>query len=152
MESQNNFSPNKYKNLFLSLFVFFFIIIILIFNRNNFQSTLQLRNFGNLTMDPEIAFTNGKPTYLEFYAQWCEICKKMAPEVTELKKDFDNEMNFVFLNVDNPNSAKFIKQFKVNGIPQINIIDSNLNLQATFTGLQEETTLRESINHLIDKV
>ena len=150
MESQNNFSPNKYKNLFLSLFVFFFIIIILIFNRNNFQSTLQLRNFGNLTMDPEIAFTNGKPTYLEFYAQWCEICKKMAPEVTELKKDFDNEMNFVFLNVDNPNSVKFIKQFRVNGIPQINIIDSNLNLQATFTGLQEEITLRESINHLID--
>ena len=150
MESQNNFSPNKYKNLFLSLFVFFFIIIILIFNRNNFQSTLQLRNFGNLSMDPEIAFTNGKPTYLEFYAQWCEICKKMAPEVTELKKDFDNEMNFVFLNVDNPNSIKLIKQFKVNGIPQINIIDSNLNLQATFTGLQEEITLRESINHLID--
>ena len=150
MESQNNFSPNKYKNLFLSLFVFFFIIIILIFNRNNFQSTLQLRNFGNLTMDPEIAFTNGKPTYLEFYAQWCEICKKMAPEVTELKKEFDNEINFVFLNVDNPNSVKFIKQFKVNGIPQINIIDSNLNLQATFTGLQEEIKLRESINHLID--
>tara|TARA_B100001115_G_C15580513_1_gene277277 strand:+ start:31 stop:489 length:459 start_codon:yes stop_codon:yes gene_type:complete len=150
MESQNNFSPNKYKNLFLSLFVFFFIIIILIFNRNNFQSTLQLRNFGNLTMDPEIAFTNGKPTYLEFYAQWCEICKKMAPEVTELKKEFDNEINFVFLNVDNPNSVKFIKQFRVNGIPQINIIDSNLNLQATFTGLQEEITLRESINHLID--
>ena len=150
MESQNNFSPNKYKNLFLSLFVFFFIIIILIFNRNNFQSTLQLRNFGNLTMDPEIAFTNGKPTYLEFYAQWCEICKKMAPEVTELKKEFDNEINFVFLNVDNPNSVKFIKQFRVNGIPQINIIDSNLNLQATFTGLQEEIKLRESINHLID--
>ena len=151
MESQNNFSPNKYKNLFLSLFVFFFIIIILIFNRNNFQSTLQLRNFGNLTMDPEIAFTNGKPTYLEFYAQWCEICKKMAPEVTELKKEFDNEINFVFLNVDNPNSVKFIKQFRVNGIPQINIIDSNLNVLATFTGLQEEKTLRESINHLIDK-
>ena len=149
MESQNNFSLNKYKKFFLSLFVFFFITFILIFNRNNFQSTLQLRNFGNLSMDPEIAFTNGKPTYLEFYAQWCEICKKMAPEVTELKKDFDNEMNFVFLNVDNPNSVKFIKQFKVNGIPQINIIDSNLDLQETFTGLQEETTLRDSIKHLI---
>tara|TARA_Y100000589_G_scaffold310861_1_gene329683 strand:+ start:297 stop:608 length:312 start_codon:yes stop_codon:yes gene_type:complete len=101
-------------------------------------------------MDPEIAFTNGKPTYLEFYAQWCEICKKMAPEVTELKKEFDDQINFVFLNVDNPNSVRFIKQFKVNGIPQINFIDSNLNLQATFTGLQEETTLRESISNLIE--
>ena len=152
MESKNNFSPNKYKNFFLSLFVCFFIIFVLIFNRNNFQSTLQLRNFGNLSMDPEIAFTNGKPTYLEFYAQWCEICKKMAPEVTELKKDFDNKINFVFLNVDNPKWDKFIKQFKVNGIPQINIFDSNSNLQATFTGLQEEKTLKNSIINLIEGV
>ena len=152
MESQNNFSPNKYKNLFLSLFVFFFVIIILIFNRNNFQSTLQLRNFGNLSMDPEIAFTNGKPTYLEFYAEWCEICKEMAPEVTQLKKDFDNEINFVFLNVDNPKWDKYIKQFKVNGIPQINIIDSNSNLKATFTGLQEENTLKDSLNYLLERV
>ncbi len=150
MESQNNYSSNKYKNFFLTLLVFFLITFILIFNSNNFKSTLQLRNFGDLSMDPEIAFTNGKPTYLEFYAQWCEICKKMAPEVTELKKEFDDQINFVFLNVDNPNSVRFIKQFKVNGIPQINFIDSNLNLQATFTGLQEETTLRESISNLIE--
>ena len=150
MDSQDNYSPNKYKNFLFTLFAFLLITFTLIFNNNNFQSTFQLRNFGNLSMDPEIAFTNGKPTYLEFYAQWCEICKEMAPEVTELKKDFDEEINFVFLNVDNPNSAKFIQQFKVNGIPQINIIDSNLDLQETFTGLQEETTLRDSIKHLIE--
>ena len=102
-------------------------------------------------MDPEIAFTNGKPTFLEFYAEWCEICKKTAPEVTELKKDFENEINFVFLNVDNPKWDKFIKRFKVNGIPQINLIDSNSNLQATLIGLQEETTLTESINYLIER-
>ena len=102
-------------------------------------------------MDPEIAFTNGKPTYLEFYAEWCEICKEMAPEVTELKKDFENDVNFVFLNVDNPKWNKYIKQFEVNGIPQINFIDSNSNLKATFTGLQEEKTLKDSINYLLER-
>ena len=151
MESQNNYSSNKYKNFFLTLLVFFLITFILIFNSNNFKSTLQLRNFGELSMDPEIAFTNGKPTYLEFYAQWCEICKKMAPEVTELKKEFDNEINFVFLNVDNPKWDKYTKQFKVNGIPQINIIDSNSNLLATLTGLQEKNTLKESMSFLIEE-
>jgi len=105
-----------------------------------------------LSIDPEIAFTNGKPTYLEFYAEWCEICKEMAPEVTQLKKDFDNEINFVFLNVDNPKWDKYIKQFKVNGIPQINIIDSNSNIEATFTGLQEENTLKDSLNYLLERV
>jgi len=152
MESQNNYSANKFQKIVVALFAFFLIAFILFFKSSIFESTLKLRNFSNLSIDPEIAFTNGKPTYLEFYAEWCEICKEMASEVTELKKDFDNEMNFVFLNVDNPKWDKFIKQFKVNGIPQINIIDSNSNLQATFIGLQEEKTLKDSINYLLERV
>ena len=151
MESKNNYTSNKFQKIILSLIPILLIVFILFFKSTIFESTLQLRNFGNLSMDPEIAFTNGKPTYLEFYAEWCEICKEMAPEVTELKKDFDNKINFVFLNVDNPKWNKFIKQFKVNGIPQINMIDSKSNLLATFTGLQEEKTLKESINYLIQK-
>ena len=151
MESKNNYTSNKYQKIILSLIPFLLIVFILFFKSTIFESTLQLRNFGNLSMDPEIAFTNGKPTYLEFYAEWCEICKEMAPEVTKLKKDFDSNINFVFLNVDNPKWNKFIKQFKVNGIPQINMIDSKSNLLATFTGLQEEKTLKESINYLIQK-
>ena len=151
MKSENNIFSNNFQKIMLAIFTLFLLAFILFFKNNIFESTLQLRNFGNLSMDPEIAFTNGKPTYLEFYAEWCEICKKMAPEVTELKKDFDNEINFVFLNVDNPKWDKFIKQFKVNGIPQINIIESNSNLLATFTGLQEEKTLKDSLNYLIER-
>ena len=151
MESKNNYSSNQFQKIIYTLFALFLIAFILIFKNTIFKSTLQLRNFANLSMNPEIAFTNGKPTYLEFYAEWCEICKEMAPEVTELKKDFDNEINFVFLNVDNPKWDKFVKQFKVNGIPQINFIDSNSNLKATFTGLQEEKTLKDSINYLLER-
>tara|TARA_B100000963_G_scaffold331376_1_gene322119 strand:+ start:432 stop:890 length:459 start_codon:yes stop_codon:yes gene_type:complete len=151
MESQNYNSSKNFQKILSALVVFFLISLILFFKSSIFESTLKLRNFSNLSMDPEIAFTNGKPTYLEFYAEWCEICKKMAPEVTELKKNFDNEINFVFLNVDNPKWNKFIKQFKVNGIPQINIIDHNLVVNSTFTGFQEEKTLRESINYLIER-
>ena len=149
MQSQNNYSSNKLQKIIVALFTLFLIAFILLFKSNLFESTLKLRNFSNLSMDPEIAFTNNKPTYLEFYAEWCEICKDMASEVTELKEDFDNEINFVFLNVDNPKWNKFIKQFKVNGIPQINIFDSKSNLQKTFTGLQEESTLKNSINNII---
>ena len=151
MESQNNYSSNKFKKIILILLSLSLITFILIFKNNIFESTLQLKKLGNLSMAPEIAFTNGKPTYLEFYAEWCEICKEMAPEVAELKKDFDDKINFVFLNVDNPKWDKFIKQFKVNGIPQINIIDSNSNLIATLTGFQEETTLEQSLNYLIER-
>ena len=152
MESQNDYSLNNFQKITLALLAPFLITFLLFFKSSIFESTLQLKNFGNLSMDPEIAFTNGKPTYLEFYAEWCEVCREMAPEVTELKKDYDNEINFVFLNVDNPKWDKFIKQFKVNGIPQINIFDSNSDLQATYTGLHEEKTLKNSINNIIKGV
>ena len=151
-ESQNNYSPNKFQKIFLTLFILLIIASILFFKNSIFESTLKLRNFSNLSMDPDIAFSNGKPTYLEFYAEWCEICKEMAPEVTELKKDFDSQINFVFLNVDNPKWDKFVKKFKVNGIPQINIFDSNSNLKSTYTGLQEEKTLKNSLNNIIEGV
>tara|TARA_B100000575_G_scaffold109899_1_gene87508 strand:- start:129 stop:587 length:459 start_codon:yes stop_codon:yes gene_type:complete len=151
MESQNNYSSNKFKTIILILLSLSLITFILIFKNNIFESTLQLKKLGNSSMDPEIAFTNGKPTYLEFYAEWCEICKEMAPEVAELKKDFDDKINFVFLNVDNPKWDKFIKEFKVNGIPQINIIDANANLLATLTGFQEENTIEQSLKYLIER-
>ena len=151
MESQNNYSSNKFKKIILILLSLSLITFILIFKNNIFESTLQLKKLGNSSMDPEIAFTNGKPTYLEFYAEWCEICKEMAPEVAELKKDFDDKINFVFLNVDNPKWDKFIKEFKVNGIPQINIIDANANLLATLTGFQEENTIEQSLKYLIKR-
>ena len=151
MESQNNYSSNKFKKIILILLSLSLITFILIFKNNIFESTLQLKKLGNSSMDPEIAFTNGKPTYLEFYAEWCEICKEMAPEVAELKTDFDDRINFVFLNVDNPKWDKFIKEFKVNGIPQINIIDTNANLLATLTGFQEENTVEQSLKYLIER-
>jgi len=151
MESQNNYSSNNFKKIILILLSLSLITFILIFKNNIFESTLQLKKLGNSSMDPEIAFTNGKPTYLEFYAEWCEICKEMAPEVAELKKDFDDKINFVFLNVDNPKWDKFIKEFKVNGIPQINIIDANANLLATLTGFQEENTIEQSLKYLIER-
>tara|TARA_Y100001978_G_scaffold182340_1_gene179139 strand:- start:126 stop:584 length:459 start_codon:yes stop_codon:yes gene_type:complete len=152
MDSQKNYSSSNIQKFVIVFFGLLLIALLLLFKSSIFESTLKLRNLGNLSMDPEIAFRNGKPTYLEFYAEWCEICKEMAPEVTDLKEDFDNEINFVFLNVDNPKWDKFVKQFKVNGIPQINIIDSNLHLEATFTGLQEEKTLKDSLNYLLKNV
>jgi thioredoxin-like negative regulator of GroEL len=126
-----------------------FIFIALVFLRNIFfQSTYLLKSFGELSIDPEIALKNNKPTFLEFYAEWCEVCKEMAPKVSTLKQDYEKEINFVFLNVDNPKWNKYIQKFKVNGIPQVNLLDKKGNLISTFVGKQEEISIRSSIDQL----
>ena len=47
------------------------------------------------------ALENGKPSLVEFYADWCEACKSMAPAMVALEKQHP-EINLVMLNVDNP--------------------------------------------------
>ena len=124
------------------------IILFLLFKNLFFKSTYLLKSFGELSVEPEIAFTNNKPTFLEFYAEWCEVCKEMAPQVSALKDEYEKDINFVFLNVDNQKWGNYIQKFAVNGIPQVNLFDKKGNLISTFIGKQDETKIRKSINNL----
>jgi len=132
----------------LVLFLTVIFICLVLFRNLFFQSTYLLKSFGELSVDPEIAFKNNKPTFLEFYAEWCEVCKEMAPKVSTLKKEFENDINFVFLNVDNQKWDNYIRKFEVNGIPQVNLFDKKGNLISTFIGKQEEIKMRESLAYI----
>ena len=134
--------------IMLVLIISIFIISLLLFKNLFFKSTYLLKSFGELSVDPEIAFTNNKPTFLEFYAEWCEVCKEMAPQVSAFKDEYEKDINFVFLNVDNQKWANYIQKFGVNGIPQVNLFDKKGNLISTFIGKQDEMKIRESINNL----
>ena len=134
--------------IMLVLIISIVIISMLLFKNLFFKSTYLLKSFGELSVDPEIAFTNNKPTFLEFYAEWCEVCKEMAPQVSSLKDEYEKDINFVFLNVDNQKWGNYIQKFNVNGIPQINLFDKKGNLISTFIGKQDEIKIRESINNL----
>jgi len=132
----------------LILIISFVMISLLLLRNFFFNSTYLLKSFGELSVDPEIAFTNNKPTFLEFYAEWCEVCKEMAPKVSAFKDEYEKDINFVFLNVDNPKWSNYIQKFAVNGIPQVNLFDKKANLISTFIGKQDEIKIRESINNL----
>ncbi len=124
------------------------IISLFLFRNFFFQSTYLLKSFGELSVDPEVAFTNNKPTFLEFYAEWCEVCKEMAPQVSAFKDEYEKDINFVFLNVDNQKWGNYIEKFAVNGIPQVNLFDKKGNLISTFVGKQDEIKIRNSINNI----
>ncbi len=134
--------------IMLVLIISIVIISMLLFKNLFFKSTYLLKSFGELSVDPEIAFTNNKPTFLEFYAEWCEVCKEMAPQVSAFKDEYEKDINFVFLNVDNQKWSNYIQKFAVNGIPQVNLFDKKGNLISTFIGKQDEMKIRKSINNL----
>ena len=139
---------NEYLNAVLILLISVVVVSLILFRNLFFQSTYLLKSFGELSVNPEIAFNNDKPTFLEFYAEWCEVCKEMAPKVSSLKKEYEKDINFVFLNVDNQRWDNYIRKFEVNGIPQINLFDRKGTLKSTFIGKQEEIKIRDSIDNL----
>ena len=150
MQSDTN-EPILNTNLkaILVVSITFVIVSLVLFKNLFFQSTFLLKTFGELSIDPEIAFKNDKPTFLEFYAEWCEVCKEMAPKISVLKEEYEKDINFVFLNVDNQKWDNYIRKFEVNGIPQVNLFDKKGNLISTFIGKQEEIKIKNSIDQLV---
>ena len=149
MQSESR-EPFLNKNL-KAIIVFFIVITVIsliLFRNLFFQSTYLLKSFGESSLDPKIAFKNDKPTFLEFYAEWCEVCKEMAPKVSALKEEYEQDINFVFLNVDNKKWDSYIRKFDVNGIPQVNLFDRKGNLISTFIGKQEELKIKDSIDQI----
>ena len=153
MQSSNQ--ESILNNFQKSMLILFFVLIIsglFAFKNLFFKPIFLLKSFGESSMEPELAFKNDKPTFLEFYAEWCEVCQEMAPKVSELKDEYEKNINFVFLNVDNSKWENYVKKFNVNGIPQVNLFDKKGNLVSTFIGKQEENNLKGSLQKLNQEV
>ena len=152
METKSEANLLKDNLKYLISIIFIFLILCLIFFKNTlFETSFLLKELGKTSIDPEIAFTTNKPIFLEFYAEWCEVCKKMSPGVSQLRKEYGKDINFVFINVDNPKWEKYIKEMNVNGIPQINLFDNESNLEKTFIGLQDEMDIKQSLINLLSR-
>ncbi|MBK16481.1 MAG: thioredoxin [Prochlorococcus sp. SP3034] len=150
MKSENQVNSQDKNPILLLVIIFIGLIsVLLIFKNTLFESTLALKSYGKISMDPVIAFNNKKPTFLEFYAEWCEVCKEMAPSIIDLKKEYQNEINFVFLNVDNPKWEKYINQYDVNGIPKVVFLNNDSEVKGSLVGLKDEKLINNSLNKLL---
>ena len=77
-------------------------------------------------IDESVAKSGGKPTMIDFYADWCAQCKELDkytyidPKIIELSKKFNN------IKVDLTKGDKEIEgKFKLLGLPVVAFIDKN---------------------------
>ncbi|GAB4137239.1 MAG: thioredoxin family protein [Cyanobacteria bacterium J069] len=96
----------------------------------------------------EEALTNGKPTLMEFYANWCTSCQAMAQDMGELKEEYGDRVNFVMLNVDNDRWLPEMLSYRVDGIPHFVYLDRQGEAIASTIGEQPRTIMAANLEAL----
>ena len=76
-----------------------------------------LSELASSSVPLDVALSNGRPSVVEFYADWCEVCKSVASDSAQIKDRYGDQVNFVMLNVDNPKWAEEVAEYHVDGIP-----------------------------------
>lgn len=97
----------------------------------------------------ELALTNGKPTLMEFYADWCTVCQKMAPDMQQLETQYADKVNFVMLNVDNTKWLPEMLKYRVDGIPHFVFLGKEGETIAQAIGDQPRTIMGSNISALV---
>ena len=138
----------KYFLVFLSIF----LVISLFFLRNGFKANAMLEQLAKNSLLPEIALSNGRPTVFEFYSDWCEACKEMAPDMVDIKKQNINEVDVVLINVDNSRWVDLIDKYDVNGIPKLTFFDDQGEYKGFSLGVRKYSELNEIFIALINNI
>ena len=75
------------------------LALVLTVLRGGMQSSSPMEQLARRSPDPEQALTNGRPTVMEFYADWCQVCREMAPAMLKLEQAHRDRLDVVMVNV-----------------------------------------------------
>lgn len=113
-----------------------------------------------------LAGLRGKPALVNFWASWCEPCRKEAPELERLDRSLHGSAGLVGVDyTDEASSAReFIQQYgwtfpvrsdpdgiygaryRFSGLPTTVVLDSRGRIVETLRGPQTAADLRQALN------
>ena len=88
---------------------------------------------------------SGKPLVVDFWASWCAPCHLMAPVLRTLAKEFEEQV--VFAKVDVQNNRDLATQFNVKTIPTL-IFFRNGKEWDRLSGVKGRSDLRKLISKM----
>ncbi|MEM7727384.1 MAG: thioredoxin family protein [Cyanobacteria bacterium P01_A01_bin.45] len=148
--SANSSESNQDKRLrnFLIAMVAIALSVALILGIKSQNTSTSLAQLDSSSTPLAVATTNGKPSLVEFYAEWCGVCQSMAPEMAQFKSQYGKNINFVMLNVDNTKWLPEMLKYEVDGIPHFVFLDPQGTAIAQTVGNQPRTIMASNLEAL----
>ena len=84
-----------------------------------------------------------KPVMLDFWAEWCQPCKMLAPTMEEIAGEYEDTIKIGKLNVDdNPSTAT---KYGIRGIPTLLFFKGGKVVQQV-TGVKSKAEIKKIID------
>ncbi|MCM1304053.1 MAG: thioredoxin [Lachnospiraceae bacterium] len=87
------------------------------------------------------------PVFVDFYADWCNPCKVMAPVVEKLAEEFDGRVKVGKCNIDE--NMQIAQRYRVANIPTFMMFKEGKPC-ATQMGVQPASELKNMIGQALD--
>ena len=87
--------------------------------------------------EKEWKFKGELPCIIDFYADWCQPCKIVAPVLEKLSKEFDGKINI--FKVDTEDQKELAGVFQITSIPSILFIPKDDKPQMAMGALPKES-------------
>ena len=94
-------------------------------------------NFREVVLEAEIPFL------VDFWAPWCAPCLAIAPVVGELAAEYEGQVGFVKVNVDN--SPRIASQYGIMSIPTLMIFKDGQPV-SNIVGFRPKDELKKSLD------
>lgn len=85
------------------------------------------------------------PIVLDFYADWCGPCRLEGPVVEAESKAWTGKVQFIKINIDNPDGRRLAAASRITSIPTLIMLDPQTKQAHAHTGYMNQEELHNFV-------